>query len=84
MEGSGEVVNDSGEVINESVKAVEDMYAPISGEVVQRNESVLTSPEHLQNDPHGEGWLLLLKPSELSELEQLLDAASYSSKLAVN
>ena len=43
----------------ESVKAVEDLHAPISGEVVHRNESVLDSPEELQNDPHGEGWLLL-------------------------
>ncbi|MDP6834172.1 MAG: glycine cleavage system protein GcvH, partial [Prochlorococcaceae cyanobacterium ETNP1_MAG_9] len=49
----------------ESVKAVEDMYAPISGEVVQRNDSVLSSPEELQNDPHGEGWLLLVKPADL-------------------
>ena len=41
----------------ESVKAVEEMYAPITGEVVQRNEAVLANPEELQNDPHGEGWL---------------------------
>ncbi len=66
----------------ESVKAVEDMYSPISGELVKRNESVLSSPEELQNDPHGEGWLLLVKPSEPSQLQDLMDADSYSSKLA--
>ena len=46
----------------ESVKAVEDMSAPLAGEVVQRNAEVLASPEELQNDPHGEGWLLVLRP----------------------
>ena len=53
----------------ESVKAVEDMYAPVAGEVVQRNEAVLASPEELQNDPHGEGWLLMLRPSDPSQLQ---------------
>ena len=65
----------------ESVKAVEDMYAPIAGEVVQRNESVLGSPEELQNDPHGEGWLLLIRPSEAAQLENLMDAETYSAKV---
>ena len=68
----------------ESVKAVEDMYAPISGEVAQRNESVLSSPEELQNDPHGEGWLLLVKPSDLSQLKELMDSVAYSNKLSTN
>ena len=66
----------------ESVKAVEDMYAPISGKVVERNESVLDSPEELQNDPHGKGWLMLVKPSNLKELDELLDSSSYASKIA--
>ena len=65
----------------ESVKAVEDMYAPISGEVVKRNEAVFSSPEELQNDPHGEGWLMLVRPSELGELKALMDAETYSSKV---
>jgi len=68
----------------ESVKAVEDMYAPISGEVVQRNESVLASPEELQNDPHGEGWLLVIRPSESAQLDELMDAATYAGKVAVS
>ena len=65
----------------ESVKAVEDMYAPIAGEVVERNEAVLASPEELQNDPHGAGWLLAVRPSNPAQLESLLDSATYSAKV---
>ena len=65
----------------ESVKAVEDMYAPITGEVVERNEAVLASPEELQNDPHGAGWLLVVRPSDPAQLESLLDSATYSAKV---
>ena len=65
----------------ESVKAVEDMYAPIAGEVVQRNEAVLASPEELQNDPHGEGWLLVLRPADPSELDNLMTAEAYGAKV---
>ena len=65
----------------ESVKAVEDMYAPVGGEIVQRNEAVLASPEELQNDPHGEGWLLLIRPSDVAQINELLDAEAYSAKV---
>ena len=65
----------------ESVKAVEDMYAPLAGEVIQRNEAVLVSPEKLQNDPHGEGWLLMLRPSDPSQLQNLMDAETYAAKV---
>jgi glycine cleavage system H protein len=65
----------------ESVKAVEDMYAPIAGEVVERNEAVLASPEELQNDPHGAGWLLVVRPSDPAQFETLLDSATYSAKV---
>ena len=65
----------------ESVKAVEDMYAPVGGEVVQRNEAVLASPEELQNDPHGEGWLLLIRPSDGAQIDALLDAEAYLAKV---
>jgi len=63
----------------ESVKAVEDLLAPISGVVEARNESVLASPEELQNDPYGEGWLLLVKPADPAQLEGLMDAVAYGS-----
>ena len=66
----------------ESVKAVEEMYAPLSGVVLQRNEALLANPEELQNDPHGEGWLLVIQPSDPSQMDQLMDAATYAAKVA--
>ncbi len=66
----------------ESVKAVEDMYSPISGEVLERNEEVLENPDKLQNDPHGSGWLCVVRPSDLSQLKDLMDAGTYSKKIA--
>ena len=68
----------------ESVKAVEDLHSPISGEIVQRNESVLSNPEELQNDPQGEGWLLIVRPSDLSQIEQLMDSEAYASKVSAS
>ena len=65
----------------ESVKAVEDLLAPLSGTVEARNEAVLASPEELQNDPHGEGWLLLVRPSDPSQIEALMDADTYAGKV---
>jgi len=65
----------------ESVKAVEDLIAPVGGEVVARNEAVLASPEELQNDPYGEGWLLLIRPSDPGELDTLLDSVAYGGKV---
>ena len=66
----------------ESVKAVEDLHAPISGEIVHRNDSVLASPEELQNDPHGEGWLLILRTDNKDQLKELMDAATYTKKIS--
>ena len=65
----------------ESVKAVEDLLAPIGGVVEARNEAVLADPEELQNDPYGEGWLLLVRPSDPAELEALMDADTYAAKV---
>ena len=65
----------------ESVKAVEDLMAPVSGTVEARNESVLASPEELQNDPYGEGWLLLVRLGAPYELDALMDAATYGAKV---
>jgi glycine cleavage system H protein len=65
----------------ESVKAVEDLVAPVSGTVEARNEAVLASPEELQNDPHGEGWLLLVRPSDPAQIDALMDAATYGAKV---
>jgi glycine cleavage system H protein len=65
----------------ESVKAVEEVIAPISGTVEARNEAVLASPEELQNDPYGEGWLLLVRPADAAQLDRLLESGTYRAKV---
>ena len=65
----------------ESVKAVEDLISPISGVVEARNEAVLSSPEELQNDPYGEGWLLLVRPGDPAEIAALMAAEDYRRKV---
>ena len=63
----------------ESVKAVSDVYAPVSGEVVEVNDALTTAPEKLNEDPHGEGWLVKIKLSAPDEIKQLLSADDYQS-----
>ena len=65
----------------ESVKAVEELVAPLSGVVESRNEAVLASPEELQNDPYGEGWLLLIRPADAASFDALMDASTYRVKV---
>ncbi|HHY28689.1 MAG TPA: glycine cleavage system protein GcvH [Desulfitobacterium dehalogenans] len=66
----------------ESVKAVSDLIAPIGGRVVEYNEEVLDSPELLNNDPYGEGWLVKVEVDDLKVLDELLSAAEYEAFLA--
>jgi glycine cleavage system H protein len=61
----------------ESVKAVSDIYAPVSGEVVEVNGALATAPEKLNEDPHGEAWLVKIKLSNPEEIKQLLNSADY-------
>ena len=63
----------------ESVKAVSDIYAPLSGEVVEINEDLVDAPETLNSDPHGKGWLIKVKYSDKAELDSLMTAADYSA-----
>jgi glycine cleavage system H protein len=63
----------------ESVKAVSDIYAPVSGEVAEVNESLADAPEMLNRDPHGAAWLVKIKLSAPEELSQLLSAADYQA-----
>jgi len=65
----------------ESVKAVEEVYLPFSGEIVTVNESVIDNPELLQNDPIGEGWLVILKPESEVSFADLLTSEEYQSKV---
>ena len=62
----------------ESVKAVSELYAPVSGEVVAVNEALSTSPESVNKDPHG-AWIIKVKPSNPGELGSLLDATAYGA-----
>src|ERR1700679_515056 len=63
----------------ESVKAVSDIFAPVSGEVTEVNEVLATHPEKLNEDPHGAAWLIKIKMSAPDEIGQLLSAADYQS-----
>ncbi len=63
----------------ESVKAVSDLYAPISGEVVAVNEALADHPELVNSDPYGAGWLIRIRPRDPGEVENLLDAAAYEA-----
>jgi len=64
----------------ESVKAVSDLYAPVSGEIVEVNEALRDSPELLNSDPFGEGWIAIVEMSDRSELDTLLDADGYAAE----
>ena len=65
----------------ESVKAVSDVVAPLSGEIVEVNEKLADSPNAINEDPYGEGWLVKVRMSDPSEREALLDADAYSATL---
>jgi len=67
----------------ESVKAVSDVYAPVGGKVVEVNEELLDSPEQINDDPYGEGWIAKIEPSGLeADLAKLMDAEKYKVYLA--
>ena len=61
----------------ESTKSVSDVYAPISGTVVESNDDLADAPQKINEDPYGEGWIAVIEPSDPSELDALLDAAAY-------
>ena len=65
----------------ESVKAVSDVFAPLSGEIVAVNDLLSDAPENINSDPYGDGWLVRVKLSDPSELESLLDVAAYKELL---
>ena len=66
----------------ESVKAVSDVIAPLSGEVIEVNAKVVDAPETVNMDPYGDGWLVRIRLSDPSEVDSLLDAAAYKQVLA--
>ena len=79
-EGSTISKNESyGEV--ESVKAVSELIAPLSGEVLEVNAKVVDAPETVNDDPYGDGWLVRIRLNDAAEVESLLDAAAYRASL---
>jgi glycine cleavage system H protein len=77
-----ELTKDASYAEVESVKAVSDVVAPLSGEIVEANEALADNPAMINEDPYGEGWLVKVRLSDPSEREALLDAASYKTTLA--
>jgi glycine cleavage system H protein len=65
----------------ESTKSVSDIYAPVAGEVVARNDALDATPELVNNDPYGAGWLFEVAPTDAGAVDQLLDADAYRSQL---
>ena len=65
----------------ESVKAVSDVFAPLSGEVVEVNAALDESPEKVNQDPYGDGWMVKVRLSDPSEVDQLMDVAAYKELL---
>jgi len=76
-EVGAEVAKDQAYAEVESVKAVSDVYAPMSGEIVAVNEALADSPEAINDDPYGDGWLVRVRLADPAEAEGLLDAAAY-------
>ncbi|HTT77310.1 MAG TPA: glycine cleavage system protein GcvH [Candidatus Binataceae bacterium] len=66
----------------ESVKAVSDIYAPVSGTVVEVNEDLPESPEMVNEDPYGDGWLIKIRISDTADFDDLMDSAEYEEMVA--
>lgn len=63
----------------EVVKTISDLFLPVAGEVVEQNVSLEENPELVNKDPYGEGWLIKMKPANLKDIEDLLDAEAYKA-----
>ncbi len=66
----------------ESVKAVSDLFAPLSGEVVEANSELVKKPETVNSDPYGQGWMIVIKPVNPKEMDGLMSAADYEKLVA--
>jgi glycine cleavage system H protein len=75
------ITKDSSYAEVESVKAVSDVIAPVSGEIIEINEALKDSPESVNDDPYGEGWLVKVRLTDPSEVGDLMDAAAYRDHL---
>jgi glycine cleavage system H protein len=77
-----EVAKDQAYTEVESVKAVSDVFAPLSGEILEVNEALAEKPETINEDPYGEGWLVKVRLSDPSETDSLMDAETYEGSLS--
>ena len=66
----------------ESVKAASDIYSPVDGEVIEGNETLADTPEIINNDPYGEGWIMRIQPGETADIDSLMDAEAYEAHVA--
>ncbi|MDO8416062.1 MAG: glycine cleavage system protein GcvH [Agitococcus sp.] len=79
----GDTVNAGDEAgVVESVKAASDIYAPVSGEVVEINPALEDTPELINSDPYGEGWMYKIKVSDLAELDDMMSADEYDAQVS--
>lgn len=67
----------------EAVKTVSDLFLPVSGEIIEFNETLEDEPEKVNSDPYGEGWMVKIKMSDKSQLDDLLDAEAYKAIIGV-
>jgi glycine cleavage system H protein len=81
-EEDAEITKGEACAVVESVKAASDVYAPVNGEIVGINEALADSPETINNDPYGDGWLFTVKPSDEGELDELMDAEAYAEHVS--
>ena len=63
----------------ESTKSVSDVYAPVSGTIIEVNEALADTPELVNSDPYGEGWFVVIETSDLADLDNLMDVAAYEA-----
>jgi len=82
MQESGQTINVDNECgVVESVKAASEVNMPVSGEIIEVNAGVEASPETINTDPYGDGWLIKIKPSDVSSLDALMSASDYETKI---
>ena len=63
----------------EEIKTISDLFLPVAGEVLEQNESLEENPELVNKDPYGEGWLIKMKPADIKDIDDLLDAEAYKA-----
>ncbi len=82
MQEAGQTIDANKECgVVESVKAASEVSMPVPGEILEVNEAVEASPEAINTDPYGEGWLIKVKPADAASLNSLMDAEAYEAKL---